>query len=107
MPYCYSRLIRRLLNWRIQTRKLYPPSFFKASARRQFTPSTEIPSQNMPRIIETSGGYIFRRVEGSTTTAGSSVELLTSGGYRPGSCILLNFFQAHFRRPPASEFPKK
>jgi len=53
----------------------------------------------------TAGDYIFRRVEDSTTTAGSSVELLTLEDTDPEAVSSL-LFSGAFLPPPSPEFPK-
>src|SRR5258708_20068370 len=53
----------------------------------------------------TAGDYIFRRVEDSTTTAGSSVELLTLEDTDPEAVSSL-LFSGAFLPPPSPECPK-
>src|SRR5258708_31857110 len=79
----------------------YPPYFFLALFCRHLLPNC----QKIKPREKNCACYIFRKVEDSTTTAGSSVELLTIGGYRPGSCILLTFSR-RFSAAPSPECSK-
>jgi len=101
--YYYSRLIRRLLNWRIQTRKLYPPCFFSAP----FSPSLFESPQNINALNKNYASYIFGRIAGSTTTAGSSVDLLTLEDTDPEAVSSLFFSDAFSARPFADAHHKK